>query len=121
MAFGITAAARLARLPALGGLLAALGRRTLPIYVIHMPVLALLHLLLHDPISNLGFTGQLVSALVYPAVLSAVVIALCLLIHRGLRALGASWLFELPEWTTRRTPPTPAAEPTRSTAPGVRV
>lgn len=101
VAFGITAAARLARLPAVGGPLAALGRRTLPIYVIHMPVLALLHLLLHDPISNLGFTGQIIAALCYPAVLSALVIALCLLAHRALLGLGVSWLFELPRLPSR--------------------
>ncbi|WP_203831818.1 acyltransferase family protein [Catellatospora citrea] len=96
VAFGVTAAARLSRSPAIGGPLAALGRRTLPIYVIHMPVLALLHLVLHDPISNLGYTGQIIAALCYPAVLSAVVIAICLLIHWVLLGLGASWLFELP-------------------------
>ncbi|GAA1388440.1 acyltransferase family protein [Catellatospora chokoriensis] len=96
VAFGVTAAARLSRSPAIGGPLAALGRRTLPIYVIHMPVLALLHLALHDPISNLGFTGQIIAALCYPVVLSAVVIALCLLIHWVLLGLGASWLFDLP-------------------------
>ncbi|MFC7246972.1 acyltransferase family protein [Catellatospora aurea] len=102
VAFGITAAARLTRVPAVGGPLAALGRRTLPIYVIHMPVLALLHQLLHEPISTLGFTGQIIAALCYPAVLSAVVIALCLLIHRALLSLGASWLFELPLFQGRR-------------------
>ncbi|MEV0461159.1 acyltransferase [Catellatospora methionotrophica] len=97
VAFGITAAARLARRPAIGDPLAALGRRTLPIYVIHMPMLALLHPVLRDPVSGLGVPGQIVAAVVYPAALSAVVIALCLLIHRALRRLGASWLFELPQ------------------------
>jgi uncharacterized membrane protein YcfT len=122
VAFGITAAARLARVPSVGGPLAALGRRTLPIYVIHMPIVALLHLLLHDPISGLGFTGQLVSALIYPAVLSAVVIALCLLIHRGLLTLGASWLFDLPQWTKRRTRLAPTVtEPASSARPSVPV
>lgn len=103
--FGIIAAARLAQVPAVGGPLAALGRRTLPIYVIHMPVLALLHLVLHDPVSTLGFTGQVIAALCYPAVLSAIVIALCLLIHRALLLLGAPWLFELPRLPTRHSGP----------------
>jgi threonine dehydratase/uncharacterized membrane protein YcfT len=101
--FGVTAAAMLCRWTALAGALAWLGRRTLPIYVIHMPVLALLHLLLVDRLSQLGSTAQLVLAVGYPIVLTAVVAGLSLAIHRVLLAAGARWLFELPGRTRRTT------------------
>ncbi|GIF69027.1 hypothetical protein Ais01nite_70620 [Asanoa ishikariensis] len=95
--FGVTAAARLAvARPSLSARLARLGRITLPIYVIHMPVLALLHGLLVGPVSALGGGAQLVVAVGYPAVLTAVVIGLSLGIHRGLIAVRARWLFDLP-------------------------
>ncbi len=43
LVFGLSAAPLLGRLALIGDGLAWLGRRTLPIYVIHMPLLALLH------------------------------------------------------------------------------
>ncbi|SNT64222.1 Uncharacterized membrane protein YcfT [Asanoa hainanensis] len=98
--FGVTAAACVAR-SALGTRLARLGRITLPIYVIHMPVLALLHLLLVGLVSSLGGGAQLVVALFYPAVLTAVVVVLSLAIHRGLTAVRARWLFALPSLPLR--------------------
>ncbi|MFI7425557.1 pyridoxal-phosphate dependent enzyme [Micromonospora sp. NPDC049836] len=96
VAFGLTAAARLARLPVIGAALARLGRRTLPIYVLHMPVLALLHRLLAGPVAELNGPGRLLLAVGYPALLTAVVLALSLAVHRGLTAAGARWLFDLP-------------------------
>ncbi|MGC4745871.1 acyltransferase family protein [Micromonospora sp. DT201] len=98
VAFGVTAAARVADLPLVGGTLAALGRRTLPVYVIHMPVLALLHRLLAGPVAGLDGHGRALLVAVYPALLTAVVLALSLALHRGLLAARASWLFELPAW-----------------------
>ncbi len=94
--FGITAAARLARWSALSDPLARLGRITLPIYVIHMPVLALLHRLLLVPVSGLPKSAQGLIVLGYPVVLSGLVISLSLAIHRGLLAAHARWLFALP-------------------------
>ncbi|MEW2144282.1 acyltransferase [Micromonospora vinacea] len=94
--FGITAAARLARWSALGRPLARLGRITLPIYVVHMPVLALLHRLLLVPVSGLGGSAQGLIVLGYPILLSGLVIGLSLAIHRGLLAVRAGWLFALP-------------------------
>ncbi|MER7891641.1 acyltransferase [Micromonospora sp. NPDC094482] len=107
VAFGITAAARLARWPALSRPLATLGRNTLPVYVIHMPVLALLHGLLLGPLSGLDRTGQLLVAVGYPAVLTGLVLGLSLAIHRGLTAVPAPWLFDLPG--VRRSNPRPVA------------
>ncbi|MEV0426618.1 pyridoxal-phosphate dependent enzyme [Micromonospora sp. NPDC050495] len=96
VAFGLTAAARLAQLPVVGAALARLGRRTLPIYVLHMPVLALLHRLLAGPVGELNGPGRLLLAVGYPVLLTAVVLALSLAVHRGLTAAGAHWLFDLP-------------------------
>ncbi|NJC12601.1 putative membrane protein YcfT [Micromonospora profundi] len=96
VAFGVTAAARLCRWRVLGDWLATLGRITLPIYVIHMPVLALLHRLLHSPVSGLGRIGQGLVVLGYPIVLTGLVIGLSLAIHRWLLAVRAGWLFALP-------------------------
>ncbi|MEV1157413.1 acyltransferase [Micromonospora chokoriensis] len=94
--FGITAAARLARRSALSRPLASLGRITLPIYVVHMPVLALLHRLLLVPVSELGPSAQGLIVLGYPVLLTGLVIGLSLAVHRGLLAVRAGWLFALP-------------------------
>ncbi|MEU7950700.1 pyridoxal-phosphate dependent enzyme [Micromonospora chalcea] len=96
VAFGLTAAARLARHRLAGPALARLGRRTLGVYVIHMPVLALLDRLLAAPVAGLGGPARALLVTVYPVVLTALVLALSLAAHRGLTALGAHWLFDLP-------------------------
>lgn len=90
---GVTAASLATRWSALTKGLASIGQRTLPIYVVHMPLLALLHLALVGPISHFDPTVQTVLAAVWPAVLTAVVVALCLLLYR---ILPAKWIFELP-------------------------
>ncbi|WP_435205652.1 acyltransferase family protein [Micromonospora sp. bgisy143] len=96
VAFGVTAAARLVRWPALGDRLAALGRVTLPVYVIHLPLVALLHRLLVAPVSELDAGAQGLIVLGYPVVLTALVTGLSLAAHRGLLAARARWLFALP-------------------------
>ncbi|MFC4561057.1 acyltransferase family protein [Nocardiopsis mangrovi] len=90
---GVTAASLVTRWTALSNGLAALGRRTLPIYVIHMPLLALIHAVLVGPMSAAGPTLQLVMAAVWPVVLTAIVVAICLGLNR---ILPNAWLFELP-------------------------
>ena len=95
--FGIAAAAQVAKWDRVGRALAALGRRTLPIYVIHMPVLALLHAATVDAMSAAGPRTQVVLAVVEPVVMTALVTAVCLGLHRALRS---TWLFDLP--TLRR-------------------
>ncbi|MFC4020464.1 acyltransferase family protein [Micromonospora sp. GCM10011542] len=101
VAFGITAAARLARRPILAGPLAALGRRTLPVYVIHMPVLALLDRLLAGPVADLDTTSRVLLVAGYPVLLTATVLVVSLALHRGLLALRATWLFDLPAASRR--------------------
>ncbi|WP_165521761.1 acyltransferase family protein [Micromonospora zingiberis] len=94
--FGIAGAVRLASWRIVAEPLAALGRRTLPIYVIHMPVLALLHLLIADLVAGLDDPARLALAFGFPFSLTVVVLALSLALHRVLLALRASWLFDLP-------------------------
>ncbi|WP_433534016.1 acyltransferase family protein [Micromonospora sp. CA-249363] len=96
VAFGVTAAARVVRWPAVGDRLAALGRVTLPIYVIHMPLVALLHRLLVAPVSELDAGAQGLIVVGYPIVLTALVAGLSLAVHRALLAAHARWLFALP-------------------------
>lgn len=94
---GIALCARLARGPAAAGL-AWVGRRTLPIYVLHAPLLALaLHLpepLRVSPLGR-GYLGWLEAA-AYPVVLTALAVVVALALHAGLRRVGGSALFELP-------------------------
>jgi uncharacterized membrane protein YcfT len=73
--------------------LTTIGRQTLPIYVMHMPLLALLHLGLVGPLSHAGGMVQLVLAAVEPAMLTAVLVAVCLVLYRF---LPSRWLFDLP-------------------------
>ncbi|MEV4822322.1 acyltransferase [Micromonospora sp. NPDC049274] len=96
VAFGITAAARLTRSSTLSDRLTTLGRTTLPVYVIHMPVLALLDRLLLNPVSGLDPVVQSLVVLGYPVLLTALVVGLSLAIHRGLLAVHARWMFALP-------------------------
>ncbi len=97
--FGIAGAVRLTRWPVVAEPLAALGRHTLPIYVIHMPVLALLHLLIADRVADLDEPARLALAFGFPFSLTVAVLALSLGVHRTLLAARAWWLFDLP---TRR-------------------
>ncbi len=69
------------------------GRHTLPVYVLHVPVLALAHRLLAERVLDLVGTwpGPLVG--LYPVVLAVAIVAVCLLLHRLLGAIGLGWLF----------------------------
>jgi uncharacterized membrane protein YcfT len=69
------------------------GRRTLPVYVLHAPLLALV-LHVSDPIHD-GWLG-VTEVVLYPLVLTVVAVAAALAIHGELRRLGAHALFELP-------------------------
>ncbi|GIH90721.1 acyltransferase family protein [Planobispora siamensis] len=103
--FGVTAAAVLSRWNALARLLTGIGRQTLPIYVVHMPVLALLGLALAGPLSRLEGPWPTVVAVVQPLVLTGAVTWICLLLHRVLGAAGAGRvLFDMPGRRTERGP-----------------
>lgn len=96
---GVTAAGLTVRWTALSKLASGIGRRTLPIYVLHMPLLALVHAALIGPLSGAGSTPQLMIALVEPLLLTAALTWLCLLLHR---CLPAAFLFDLPARGTSR-------------------
>ncbi len=92
---GVTAAALVSTWPVVGPGLATLGRQTLPIYVLHMPLLAGLHWLLLKPLSTADTGLQWTAALAEPVLLTALVVAACLALHRALLAARARWLFDL--------------------------
>ncbi|GAA5150978.1 hypothetical protein GCM10023340_29110 [Nocardioides marinquilinus] len=96
---GIAAGAGVAVLVAptrVGTPLARLGRLTLPVYVVHLPLVALLHLASERWLP----TSSVVAALLYPAAATALVLALSLALHRVLVRAGGWWLFTAP-WLGR--------------------
>lgn len=97
-AFGVTGSAMLARWDRIATPLIGIGRRTLPIYVIHMPLLALLDLALARPLSALAATPfGLPLALLEPILMTALIAWICLTLHRGLEATRLSrFLLDLP-------------------------
>jgi uncharacterized membrane protein YcfT len=95
--FGVTAAPLVARQRFVGAGLAWVGRHTLAIYVMHMPILALAHLLLVDPVSGAGPVARIGLAVVLPVVVTGIVVAVCLGLERLLRRAGTKWLFDLPQ------------------------
>jgi uncharacterized membrane protein YcfT len=111
---GIAAAVQLERLRPIARGLIHLGRSTLPIYVIHMPLLALLHAALLDAFSGAGTPVQILLAVTLPAALTALLVTVCLTLHRWLTAVGATWLFGLPR---RREGATTVAGAGRATTP----
>ncbi|MEV6600175.1 acyltransferase [Actinoplanes sp. NPDC051346] len=100
---GIAAAAQLERQRPVSDLLAKLGRNTLGIYVMHMPLLALMHAALLAPFSEAGTATQLVLAVVLPLLLTALLTTVCLSLRTCFEAVGGGWLFDLP--ARRRHPP----------------
>ncbi len=92
--FGITAAVLLSRnLPRPAGVLSRLGVRTLPIYVIHLPLLAVVDHLLRGPLAILEPRTTAI-AMIEPVLLTALLIGACLVLHRVLRSCGLGRLFE---------------------------
>jgi uncharacterized membrane protein YcfT len=105
---GVAGAVQLERWRAVGALLARLGRQTLPIYVMHMPLLALLTAVLVDPFSRMGTSPQLVIAVLLPIVLVTLLVSVCLTLETWLRNAGATWLFDLPTFSRAARPGSPA-------------
>lgn len=86
----------LSRRPPVARSLAWIGRRTLPVYVLHVPLLAVLH---HSPVGFGETTGwwSVALAMAYPVLATAGIVAGCLLVHRGLIWARLGALFALPE------------------------
>jgi uncharacterized membrane protein YcfT len=93
---GVTAAGLVSRWERLTTALTSIGRRTLPIYVMHLPLLALTHAALIKPLSSAGPAIQWTAAIAEPVVLTAFLTYLCLLLHRHL----PNALFDLPFGTS---------------------
>ncbi|GAA3585135.1 acyltransferase family protein [Kribbella ginsengisoli] len=89
---GVTAAGLVTRWEGLSKGLASIGSRTLPIYVMHMPLLALTHAALIGPLSAAGPTTQWIVAIAEPVALTGLLAWLCLVLYRYL----PKSLFELP-------------------------
>lgn len=94
--WGLRLAAAAARLPPRIAVLSWVGRRTLPVYVLHMPVLAVVHHLGPDVLPG-ETAAATVLALGYPLLVSALIVAGCLGVHAVLVRVGLRALFELPQ------------------------
>lgn len=106
---GVLAAVRLADVRAVSRPLTWLGRRTLPVYVLHMAVLAVLVHLPRPALTDPS-TVALVALALSPLVVSVVVVAASLGLHAVLVRTGGGLLFNAPSvLTTGRAPVTPAA------------
>jgi len=113
VAFGVAACAVLnRRVEAVARPLRWLGRRTLPIYVIHMVPLALLD----GALRSRGLRTTPVVEAVAPLVLTAVVIALCLAVHAALVRVRLGALFDpllVVDGVRARRSPTAGPRPSR--------
>jgi len=96
VAMGLGVAPLIARSRLLGTGLAAIGRRSLPIYLLHMPLLAIADVVLVAWLAEARGAVQLVAAAVLPVLLTAALVAVCLVLNRYLVRDGFGWLFDLP-------------------------
>jgi uncharacterized membrane protein YcfT len=102
VAFGVLFAAWISRY-VIGRPLVALGRRTLPIYLIHMLWLAVIV----AGIRRLDVPSVVAYAL--PVVITTALVGLSLMTHWLLVRAGGTWLFALPSRLAYRTPATQPA------------
>ena len=99
---GVMLAVRASRAPRSAAALAWVGRRTLPVYVLHIPVLGVLHHLGLSP--ALGPDSlTLLLVMIYPLLVTALVVAGSLLTHAILVRTGLGFLFRLPRVPRLRT------------------
>lgn len=89
------------RWPRLERTTAALGRRTLPVYVLHVAVLSGLHhvVLALPEVPQVGLLTMVVLGL-YPLLAALVVLLACLAVHAVAVRTPLRWLFELPGGAT---------------------
>ena len=96
VSMGLAVAPFLPTLGRVGRGLTWLGARTLPIYVIHLPILAIIDAAAVPWLSEARIAVQLVAAVLLPAVLTALVVAVSVLLGRLLTRDGLRGFFELP-------------------------
>jgi uncharacterized membrane protein YcfT len=107
---GVAAATLLTRTP-VARVGAFVGRNTLPLFILHLPLIVVLHLWsisggqrLYRPLLDSDLAAGL-----YPLAATAAVSAVCLMLHAALMRLGATWLFSVPQYREAlRTPGGPA-------------
>ena len=94
----VAVVALVARWRPLGAVGAYLGQRTLGVYVIHALMAQLLVVFAAGPAAGLvsSVAASTVLSLCYPPVMTVAVIVVCLGLDKGLRRMGAGWLFVLP-------------------------
>lgn len=97
---GIAVAVRLSQRAAVAEPIAWLGRRTLRVYVLHVAILAVV---VHTPLSPAlaSPAGTVVATLLFPVLVTAGVVLLCLGLHAVLVRLGFGFLFDLPAFPLR--------------------
>lgn len=94
LAITVTVAA--CRRRTLASVAAFVGRRTLPIYVLHVPLLAVLHAATVASAPEATSTAWTVTMALYPLLATVAVAAACLLLHEVLLRAGGGALFRLP-------------------------
>ncbi|WP_070151540.1 acyltransferase family protein [Sphingobium phenoxybenzoativorans] len=106
LVIGLMTAAWAAKIsPRLSAAIGWLGRRTLPVYVMHFPIVAILGGASVRALGSLSTAHPL--AIVYTPALAAITVALCLAIHIGLLRMRCGWLFTMPRWKRAQVPITP--------------
>lgn len=104
--FGLSNSVLISRsVPWLARPLAAIGRQTLPVYVMHLPIVGAWNALAEGARVD-ALSANPVVAFLYPFVLTVAVLTLCLGIHRLLAPIAPA-LFGLPASLTRRLLPAP--------------
>lgn len=102
LAVGIVAVRLVCRVRAVGRPLEWVGRRTLPVYVVHVPLL--LCLIAWAPRGPVSVAGTTVGAVAYPLVITVALVAASLGVHRLLVAVGAGAAFAAPQRLLRLFP-----------------
>lgn len=112
---GVLLTTRLTRPRKLSSLLERIGRNTLSIFVLHIPLLAALHwAMTTGPVGHSPFGSNDVIAAAYPLVATAALVACALAIQTACTRCGLGWLFVLPIGRAAAETPTDLARPTRA-------
>lgn len=73
-----------------------IGPRTMPIYVTHLPLVAVVNWLYAATVKNRWVALDLA----YPLIATAIVVAVALSVYAASRRTGLRWFFGVPRWTT---------------------
>lgn len=110
---GIVAVVGLGRWPRVLAATAWFGKRTLPVYVLHVPLLSVVaHLSMAWPSTGPLAPWQVAALVVQPLLVTAVIVAAALALHAVVLRSPLWWLFRAPDWLRRapgRAPQGPVA------------